>query len=98
MIKHITFSEFCDSFSDTYKDNFSYDGKRALFDYLNQMEEDTGEQMELDTVCLCCDYTEYENFEALQKDYTDIKSMEDLESETSVIKIEGKDGFIIQQF
>ena len=34
MIKTIGFCEFCDSFSDTYKNNFSYEGKRALFDYL----------------------------------------------------------------
>lgn len=43
MIKQtVNFSQFCDSFSDTYKDNFSYEGKRALFDYLEDLSEDTG--------------------------------------------------------
>lgn len=98
MIQHIYFSQFCDSFSDTYKNNFSYAGKRALFDYLENMEEDTGEQIELDPVCLCCDYTEYENFEELKNVYPDIKDMEDLENNTSVIRLENSDGFVIQNF
>jgi hypothetical protein len=99
MIKQtVNFSQFCDSFSDSYKDNFSYKGKRALFDYLENLSEDIGEDIELDTVALCCDYSEYENLEALQGEYTDIKDMEDLEGYTQVIPIEGTDGFIIQQF
>lgn len=61
MKQNIGFSQFCDSFSDTYKNNFTYEGKRALFDYLEQLEEDTGEEIELDTVSLCCDYSEYES-------------------------------------
>lgn len=101
MIQHVNFSTFVDSFSDTYKNNFSYEGKRALFDYLESMEEDTGDQIELDTGCLCCDYTEYENFAELQKDYPDIKDFEDLNNNTLVIPIDNAmktDNFIIQQF
>jgi len=68
MIKTINFSEFCNSFSDTYKDNFTYQGKRALFDYLEQLEEDTGTPIELDTVALCCEYSEYESaWEAMEQ-------------------------------
>jgi hypothetical protein len=59
MTKTINFSDFCDSFSDTYKNNFTYEGKRALFDYLEEYEESTGEKIELDTVALCCEYSEY---------------------------------------
>ena len=61
MKQTIGFSQFCDAFSDTYKDNFSYKGKRALFDYLEEYEESTGEEIELDTVALCVEYTEYES-------------------------------------
>ena len=43
------------------KDTFSYAGLEALFEYLEQLEEDTGEEMEFDMVGICCDYTEYEN-------------------------------------
>ncbi len=98
MIQTINFSQFLDSFSDQYKNNFTYEGKRALFDYLEELEEETDNQIELDTVALCCEYSEYEDLEDLQANYTDIKSMEDLEDNTTVIKIDGSDGFIIQDF
>lgn len=92
----IGFSQFCDAFSGQYKDNFSYNGKRALFDYLESVEED-GEAIELDTVGLCCDFTEYADFQEVQRDYPFIKNVDQLRDNTSVIEIEGG-GLIIQQF
>ncbi len=94
----VNFSQFCDSFSDTYKNNFTYEGKRALFDYLEQYSEDVGEDVELDTIALCCEYTEHENLAELQGSYPDIKSLDELRDKTSVIEIEGSDSFIIQDF
>jgi hypothetical protein len=44
--------------SDTYKNNFSYEGLQLLFNYLEDYENDTGEQIELDIVALCCEYSE----------------------------------------
>lgn len=41
------------------KDSFSYAGLNALFDYLEELEESTGEPHELDVVALCCEFTEY---------------------------------------
>ncbi len=100
MIQTINRYDFEDAFngSDTYKNNFSYEGKKALFEYLENYEEETGEQIELDIVALCCEYTEYENFEDLQANYNDIKNMEDLEDHTQVIKVEGTERIIIQAF
>ena len=37
---------------------FSYEGLEVLFDYLDNLSEDTGESIELDPVALCCDYYE----------------------------------------
>ena len=95
----INFSEFCDSFSDTYKNNFTYDGKRALFDYLEQMSEDTGEDIELDIVALCCEYTEYESMEEALTAYNqdDKKYTKDnLSDYTTVIEFDG--GVIMAEF
>jgi|GEM_PF-661119 len=39
-------------------DNFSYQGLQLLFDYLAGYEEDTEEEIELDVIALCCDFTE----------------------------------------
>ena len=98
MKQTVNFSEFCDTFRDMNRnDNFTYKGKRALFDYLEEYEESTGEEIELDIIALCCEYTEYENLKELQENYTDIESMEDLENHTTVIKIDD-DRFIIQDY
>ncbi len=77
--------------------NFTYKGKKALFDYLEEYEESTGESVNFDIIALCCEYTEYENLKELQANYTDIESMEDLENNTTVIKIDD-DAFIIQNY
>ena len=98
MYKEVNFSTFVDSFSDSYKNNFSYQGKRALFDYLEQYEDETGEKIELDTIALCCEYSEFADFEELQSEYTEIKDMEDLENHTQVIPIGDTEGIIIQDF
>jgi len=98
MKQTINFSQFCDSFSNTYKDNFSYEGKKALYEYLENYEEETETEIELDPVALCCEYTEYENMKELKDNYDDIKNTKELEDNTTVIKIEGTNRFIIQDF
>jgi hypothetical protein len=103
MIKTVNFSDFCDSFSDSYKNNFSYEGKRALYDYLEDYEDSVDEKVELDPIALCCEYTEYKNIKELVIDYPDVETMEDVEYQTFVIPIYDNDGrkterFIIQSY
>ena len=98
MKQTINKSEFRDAFARMdRKDQFSYEALGALFDYLESYEEDTGEEMELDVIAICCDFTEYENLEELKKNYNNIETMEDLEAETTVIMI-GDESFIIQDY
>jgi hypothetical protein len=40
------------------KDQFTYEGKKILFEYLEELEESTGQEIELDVIALCCDYCE----------------------------------------
>lgn len=107
MYQNVNFSQFCDSFSDTYKGNFSYNGKQALFDYLEEYEDSTGETVELDTIALCCEYAEYSDLkEAMQEhctpsdwnedEYSDDKAREYFNDNTQLIEFEG--GIIIQNF
>ena len=94
----VNFSHFVDAFQ-VRKDNFSYDGLRALFDYLESFEEDTGEEMELDVIALCCDFTEYENIAEFQEAYSsDYETLEDIRDVAIVIEIEDSEAFIIQNF
>ncbi len=92
---------FCD-FQDAFrvrKDNFSYEGLKTLYDYLEDFEESTGEKIELDVIAICCDYSEYENLEDFQSQHNveDYETIEDIEKETTVIKVDNEK-FIVQNF
>ena len=40
------------------KDQFTYEAIGLLFDYFEDYEDSTGEEIELDVVAICCDYSE----------------------------------------
>ena len=102
MIQTINEYQFADAFKSIRPDNFSYEGLKALYDYLEQYEDDTGDQIELDVIAICCDYTEYENLKEFKNDYgkefsnIDKRFKYSIEDNTTLIPIEGTDGFIIQ--
>lgn len=90
-------------------DQFSYEGLDVLFDYLDDLSEDTGETIELDVIALCCEYYE-DTIEELIKNYSidisdadgdeeGIKSIveEYLQDNTSVCG-ETADGFVYAVF
>jgi hypothetical protein len=45
-------------------DNFSYEGLRALFEYLECMDE----EVEFDPIAICCEFSE-DTVEAIARDY-----------------------------
>lgn len=94
---NISFSEFCDGFTGGYKDNFSYQGKRALYDYLTDYEESVGEELEYDPIAFCCEYTEYSDLTECLKEHDSINNLDDLRDHTTVIEMENG-GIIIQDF
>ena len=70
MYQTINFSSFCDAFrSHDRQDQFSYDAKRALFDYFEDMEESTGQTIELDVIAICCEYIE-STFDEVRESYS----------------------------
>jgi hypothetical protein len=99
MKKTINFYEFEKTFEDSGRGNqFSYSGLKVLYDYLTDLEEETGEELELDVIAICCDFTEYENIEEFQVNYgKGYSTIEEIEAETIVIPIDD-DSFIIQNF
>jgi len=94
MKKTVTLYDFLDD--ESLKDNFSYHGRIALFEHLEDMEEQSGYEMEYDPVAIRCDFTEYANLEEIQSYYPKIESIDDLYDNTYVIEFEG--GIIIQNF
>jgi hypothetical protein len=58
MKQSVNFSAFIDAFHAFKRyDQFGYKALQILFEYLEQYEEDTGEELELDVIALCCDYS-----------------------------------------
>ena len=54
--------DFVQSFADCGRaDQFSYDARKALFEYLEQYEEDCGIEIELDPIGVCCEYSEHDS-------------------------------------
>jgi hypothetical protein len=77
MKQTIGLSQFTDAFMSIRPNNFSYEGLEQLFDYFESYEDDTGEQIELDVIAICCEYSESTINECL--DYYDIVDAEDKE-------------------
>lgn len=44
-------------------DNFGYEGWQKLFDYMEEVSEDQGKDIELDIVAWCCDFSMYESIQ-----------------------------------
>ena len=59
IVQTVGLSDFRDAFRACDRnENFSHEGKKVLFEYLEQYSDDTGEPIELDVIALCCDYEE----------------------------------------
>jgi len=101
MYDTVNFSQFNDWFvrdDNSYKNNFSYEARKALFDYLEELEDDTGDKIEFDPIAFCCEYSEYDNFKKVQENYDGIENLEKLKDNTTVIEIEDSEKLIIQNF
>ena len=46
------------SFMNLRPKNFTFEGLDILFSHLEELETETGEELELDVIALCCDYAE----------------------------------------
>lgn len=91
---------FIDAFRQAGRaDQFSYEGLSALFDYLEELEQDTGEDWELDVIALCCEFTEYISVDKALEEYKHtVDDLDDLRDYTQVIEITGTNRLIIQDF
>lgn len=77
-------------------DNFTSSGIVALWDYLEEYEDSTGEEMEFDPVALRLEFTDYGSLEEITGDYPEIKTLEDLHDNT--LAIQHEEGILIQNF
>ena len=85
------------AFEQLRPDQFTYQGLNALYDYLTDFEDGTGEEVELDVIGICCEYSEYESISEYNQDYDYCESISQIQELTTVIPID-TESFIIQQF
>jgi hypothetical protein len=112
MKETVTQSRFLDVFRQVRPNQFSRNALVALFDYLDQLEQDLGEETEFDPIALCCDWMEYRDaIEAAEAygweapeipegeerdDTSDRKALVFLQDSTKVIEFEG--GILVLNF
>jgi len=98
MKQTITRGQFIDQFKSLRPDKFSYAGLKALFDYLEQWEEDCEEEIELDVISICCEYTEWNDLEEFNRAYDlHCEYLQDVEEHTVVVEIDSE-AFITMDF
>jgi hypothetical protein len=87
MKQTLTKSQFRDAFKSMGRGKqFSYEGLGVLYDHLTEIEEDTGVEIELDVIALCCEYCESSAAEALSS--YDLETLDDLIQNTEVLIID----------
>ena len=70
MKQSVTWNDFRNAFVDMGRtEQFSRPGLVVLFEYLEQREEETGIETELDVIALCCEWTE-STWEEIAEDYS----------------------------
>jgi len=73
----------------------------ALFEYLEEYENSTGEELELDPIGICCEWAEYSSAREAASEYG-FEAEDDDEAEmwlgrkTTVVQFDG--GLVVQQF
>jgi len=105
MKQTVTEYHFVDSFRACGRESqFTVRARRALFDHLENIEQWTDTEIELDPVGICCEWSEYPSALDAAKDYgyqegidsKDETPLEWLQNRTQVVEFEG--GLVIQCF
>ena len=69
MKKTLSTSEAADLLLANKNAGWSYTGALALVEHIEQVEEDTGEEIEFDAVALRCEFSEYPNAREAADEY-----------------------------
>ena len=98
MKKTVTEFDFVNDFTAIRPNNFTREALYALFDYFEQLEDETEEEIEFDPIAICCDFTEYDSLTEVKEAYDDIETIDDLHDRTVVIEVPETERLIIQNF
>jgi hypothetical protein len=97
MKQNVSEYDFIDGFMKIRPDNFSRDGLQCLYDYLIELEEGIGEEIEFDVIAICCEFSEYKDLKEISEAYgRDFMETDDIRDFTQVIECDNS--IIIQDF
>ena len=99
MKQTVSKSDFRDAFQRCGRgEQFSYEDLGVMFDYLEEMDEGSGIESELDPIACCCEFGEYDSLEKFQAENSgDYETIEAIRERTTVLEV-GKDGFLIVNY
>jgi hypothetical protein len=86
LYQEINQADFISAFKSIRPDSFSYEGLKALFNYLEGESEDCDSNIELDVIAICCEYSEYKNFLEIKREYPQVEDHEYLSEITPIIR------------
>ena len=87
---------FMEEFKDMGRlDNFSPEALRQLFTFFEELEDATGEPVELDVIAICCDFSEEPLTDVLEN--YGLQDDVDLENETLVVGYTNNGANVIYQ-
>ena len=83
-------------------ENFGYNGWRAIGDYLEELSDSIGEDVEIDIISICCDYSMAESADDAHMQYdhlhgVDLPDEEAWEELTEAEKLETIEEFLRQE-
>ena len=99
--------DFRDAFHKAGRGNqFSYEALGVIFDYLEEMESDGGEEYDLDVIALCCEIEESTPEEVIEAYALDIEAdgnelnnvLDHLHDETTVLGVTDAGAIVYIQF
>ena len=78
------------------QDQFSREALTALFEHFEQYEQDTGEEIELDVIGICCEYVE-STFDEVVRDYK-LDDDYDIGAKATAIRYLGAHTTLVEEF
>jgi hypothetical protein len=110
MKQSVNFTAFVDAFHAHQRyDQFGYEALKVIFDYLEEDEDSTDEEIELDVIAICCEYT-VQGHTGIAQDYSiDLSDAEgdcdeekrivlDYLNENTMVLGQCETGIVYQQF
>ena len=89
----LSLCEFMSLFRNIRPNNFSYEGQKTLYEYL----QDTNQEID-NIIELCCNYTEYIDLEDFYTEYdrTEYPTIESIQNSMLTLLINNSNSFIIK--